>query len=120
MDQPRHFPDRDRLNVLAAVIMLAFALSRFVQLPVQDWSVQLPCLYLTIQINVYTIVALLVAGLTASGADWLLRDHPALKERNTFQHWLLPALTAWVVGIPLFQLPFGFTWWIVFVIGGPC
>lgn len=118
MIRPRNLPDVDRLSVLAATILLAYALARFVNLPIRDLSVQLPGIYLAMQINMRTVVALLVAGLTASGADWLLRDHPAIKGQGTYQYWLLPSLTAWVIGVSLNQLSLGVIWWVVFAIGG--
>ena len=118
MVKTRNMPDADRISVLAATIMLAFTLTRFIEFPATDLSIQLPGLFLPLQINIYTVVAFLTAGLTASGADWLLRDHPALKGQRTFQHWILPALTAWVVGIPLFQFPLGLMWWVIFAVGG--
>lgn len=118
MDKSRNLPDANRLSMLAATILLAYALARFVDLPARDLAIQLPGIYLAIQVNVRTAVALLVAGLTATGADWLLRQHPAIHNQSTFEHWLLPALTAWVIGIPMFQLPLGPLWWISFAIGG--
>lgn len=118
MLKPRHFPESDRLSVLAATILLAYASARFVDLPSWDPGVQLPGIYLSIEINVRTVVALLVAGLTATGAEWLLRDHPSLGNSSTLQHWLLPALTAWVIGVPLYRLPLGPQWLASFAIGG--
>lgn len=118
MAQQRNLPDADRLSVLSATILLAYASTRFVDLPTRELDVQLPGIYLAVELNFRTVVTLLVAGLTASGADWLLRDHPALKGRKTLQHWLLPALTAWLIGIPLYSLPFGLQWVISFAIGG--
>ena len=41
----------------------------------------------------------LTAGLAATGMDWLLRSHPALHKRPTFQWWILPTLTTFVVGV---------------------
>lgn len=118
MLRPRYLPNPDRLSVLAAMILLAYALTRFIDLPAREIAVQLPGFYLAYQINVRTIVALLAAGLTATGADWMLQEHPALKNKGTFEHWLLPALTAWVIGLPLYQLPNGPLWWAGFLIGG--
>jgi hypothetical protein len=119
VSRPRNLPDANRLSVLAATILLAYALARFVDLPVRELSLQLPGVYLSVEINMRTFVALLVAGLTATGADWLLRDHPAMQSRkSTLEHWLLPALTAWVIGLPLFQLPPGLLWWTGFALGG--
>jgi hypothetical protein len=106
------------LSVLAATLLLAYTITHFIVFPGRDLELQLPGIFLSVQINVKTLVGLIAAGLTASGADWLLRDHPALQGRSTVQHWLLPALTAWVIGIPLLQLPLSLTWWGVFTIGG--
>ncbi|MEJ2598034.1 MAG: hypothetical protein P8Z00_06845 [Anaerolineales bacterium] len=114
----RYLPDPERLSTLAAMILLAYALARFINLPLGNFSVQLPGMYLALQINLRTFLTFLVASLTAAGADWLLRDHPALKEKNTLEHWLLPALTAWVIGLPLFQIPLGPIWWAGFALGG--
>ena len=34
------------------------------------------------------------------------------------QHCILPAVTAWVIGLPIFQLPLGYLWWLWFLVGG--
>ena len=117
-ERSRNLPDADRLSALTAIILLAYVLGRFVDLPTRDLIVQLLGLFLSIPINMRTAVAILAAGLMASGADWLLRDHPAFRDGRTFQHWILPALTASVIGFPLYQLSMGPLWWAVFAIGG--
>lgn len=113
-----YLPSADKLSVLAAIILLAYALTPFVDLPARDLSIELPFFFISIEFNIQTLVAFLVAGLTASGADWLLRDHPEIGDKPTFQHWLLPSLTSLVIGVPLFQLPFGLMWWAFFAVGG--
>jgi hypothetical protein len=118
IEQRRHLPDRERLSMLAATILLAIALARFIRLPGWDLAVQLPGIYLSVVVNVQVVVTFVVAGLTAMGADWLLRDHPVIRRRRTLEHWLLPALTAWVIGLPLFQLPLSPVWWVGFALGG--
>ncbi len=75
-ERHRHLPDADRLSILVGTILLAFALAHFIRLPVRQLSIQLPGFYLLINFGVQELVALLVALLTATGADWLLRDHP--------------------------------------------
>lgn len=117
MLKSHYLPDPNRLSVLAATILLAYGLTNFVTLPEKTVSIQLPGIFLVFQLNIRTLIVLIAAGLTASGTDWLLRDHPALKG-STLEHLILPALTAWVIGIPLFQLPFGLAWWGVFAMGG--
>jgi hypothetical protein len=118
LDSHRYLPDANRLSVLAATIFLAYALSRYINLPERQLALQLPGIYLAVQIDVHMLVALLVAGLTATGTNWLLRDHPAIGKRHPLEHLLLPTLTAWVIALPLFQLPSGALWWITFSLGG--
>jgi len=114
----RHLPEADRLSILAAIILLAYALVSFVQLPAREISLQLPGVYLAMELNVHTITALLVAALTASGADWLLRTHPNIREHRSFEHLFLPALTAWTIGVPLSQISGAPQWWLGFFGGG--
>lgn len=106
-----NFPDADRLSVVAAVIMLAYALNRFMEIPTRLLELQLPGLYLEFEINDSILTALLVAGLAAAGTDWLLRDHPGRNNQRVLPHTLLPAVTALVIGIPLNQMTFGISWW---------
>jgi len=65
-----HLPNADRLSVLAATILLAYASTRFVQLPSREVGIQLPGIYLAVNVNIRAIVALLVGGLTASGLNF--------------------------------------------------
>jgi Protein of unknown function (DUF5656) len=114
----RHLPDADKLSVLSAIILLAYVIARFVDVPLDEVTIQLPGLFLNFEISIRTVIALLVAGLAASGAEWLMRQHPRLRDQKTFEHWMLPAITAWVIGVPLIQLPLGFQWWLWFIVGG--
>jgi len=118
MLKPSHLPQVDRLSFLAATILLAYAVARSIALPAREVAVQLPGIYLSVMVNVRTVVAFLVAGLTATGADMLFRDHPSYKRKNALEHWLLPALTAWVIGVPLYNLPLGPQWLASFAVGG--
>ena len=118
IESHRHLPSSDRLSLVAATILLAYALGRLIQLPVLNLATQLPGLYLAVNINVQSVVAFVMAGLTAAGADWLLREHPALRGKNTIEHWFLPAMTAMAVGLPLFQIPLSPVWWVGFALGG--
>jgi hypothetical protein len=47
-----------------------------------------------------------------------LRDHPALGRKKTIGHWWVPALTAWTLAVPLYQLPVGPQWLASFGAGG--
>ena len=116
--RPSQFPDLNRLSFLGAVILLAYALARNVDLPERVFNLQLPGIFLAPRVNTGTLVSLLVAALTITGAHWLLQDHPALRKKNALEHWLLPGLTAWVIELPLSQLPLNPLWWAGFALGG--
>lgn len=118
MSRSGQLPRAERLSVLSGVILLAYATSRFIDLPLREVSIQLPGFFLAIDINLQIIVTFLVAGLTATGADFLVREHPHLSGRRTLEHWLLPALTAGVLAVPLYRMPIGVAWILSFAIGG--
>jgi len=113
-----YLPNIDQISTISATILLAYTLERFFSFPNRELSTQLPGIYINITLNIQTLVALLIAGLTASGTNWLLRSHPTNKKKNTVEHWLLPAMTALVIAIPLFQVPQRLIWWIGFAAGG--
>jgi hypothetical protein len=118
MEEHQHLPDANRLSVLASTILLAYALIPFVNIPGRDITINLPGIVLYFQVSFATVVSLLVAVLAAVGTDWLLQGHPHLGKRNTIQHWILPALTTWVIGVPLNTLHGSLEWWAVFAFGG--
>ncbi|MGE5373669.1 MAG: hypothetical protein ACM3XO_01335 [Bacteroidota bacterium] len=118
MDERRYLPNSDRLGVLTSTILLALALSHVIQAPEFNMQLQLPGFFLLLPLNMSTAMRLLTAGLAATGMDWLIRSHPALRNRATFQWWILPTLTTFVVGVPLSILPYGAPWWTGFALGG--
>lgn len=97
---------------------MAFLFTPYVSLPAIDLTLSISGIVLPVQLNFRTLVSVLVAAMTATGADWLVRDHQAFHGRLTVQHWLLPALTAWVIGSVLFTVPFSPLWWAAFAVGG--
>jgi hypothetical protein len=116
--EKRYLPNINRISILASSILLAYTLAGFISFPALDYAIQLPGIFLEFQINAQMIITLFVAGLTATGADWLVREHPSFQEKFSIQHWLLPALVAWVLGLILFQQPFSLLWWLLFAVGG--
>ena len=108
-------PDRDRLSVLTAVILLAYALTRFIEFPSRTVGISLFGSPLSIQLNGRLLLLLLVAGLISTGSDALFRIHPALRNRPdaiTPIHWILPGISALVLGALLNRAPDGLAWWI--------
>ena len=118
MHEQKYLPDSNRVGVLTSTVLMAFALIRLIRAPDFNLEVQLPGFFLTLPLNISTAMSLLTAGLTATGMDWLLRGHPSLNNRVTFQWWFLPTLTTFVIGVPLSILPDGTAWWIGFGISG--
>jgi len=119
MEQPvSNLPDINRLSVLAATVLLTYAVTPFVQLPVREAQLQLPGIFVSFTLGFSTLNALLAALLAGLGSDWLLRAHPRYQAARGASHWLLPALTALVIGVPLNNLEVGLAWWAVFAFGG--
>lgn len=118
MDERSYLPDSDRVGVLTATVLLAFALTHLIQAPEFNLEIQLPGFFLLIPLNLYTAMSVLTAGLTATGMDWLLHSHPSLNGRPTYQWWLLPTLTTFVIGVPLSILPGGVAWGVGFAVAG--
>jgi hypothetical protein len=118
MSEQRYLPDADRVGVLTSTVLLAFALTRLIQAPEFNVAIQLPGFFLLVPLNLTTAMSLLTAGLTATGMDWLLRGHPSLESRPTYQWWLLPTLTTFMIGVPLSILPDGTAWWVGFAVAG--
>jgi hypothetical protein len=116
--EKKNLPNINRISVLSAAILLAYTVAGFITLPERDLTIQLPRILTGFNLNAEQLIAFLVAGLTATGADWLVREHPSFQERNSIQHWLLPSLTAWAIGSILYQQPFSILWWIIFAVGG--
>jgi len=117
MEERPNLPDADRLSILVASILLAYVLASFINLGGDQLGLQLPGFFFSIDLSVQSVVRLLVAVLAAVGADWLIRSHPDLGGQTTIQHWMLPALTAWVIGVPLSSIEPGPGWWGVLGFG---
>jgi hypothetical protein len=118
MSEHRYLPDSNRLSVLTAVILLAYALTRLIALPPITVQTNLLGVGMAFRISSSAVVSFLVAGLTATGMDWLLRSHPLFHQKNTLEHWILPALTAWIIGVSIYSLADAPLWWLAFLFGG--
>lgn len=118
MNEKYRLPNQERLSVVLATILLGFALSQFIQKPESGSLLSVVGILIPINFNISTLITIAVAGMTATGTDWLLRDHPGLQGKSTVPHLLLPAITAWVQSVILNNMaetPFK---WIAFLVGG--
>jgi hypothetical protein len=117
-ESQQNFPDSNRLSVLIAAILLAYALAALLPSEPVVINLNLLGLQFALQINTNIWAGLLAAGLASTGMDWLLRGHPRYAQMESIQHLIVPALTALVIGVPLYNLEPGPAWWLSFVIGG--
>ena len=117
-DEHSHMPDANRLSVLIATILLAYAMAHLIETQRNTLNFNILGLVFSLPVNLNVAATLIASGLTAAGMDWLLRGHPHFNSGNTIQHWILPSLTAFVLGVPLYNLPFGPAWWLSFGLGG--
>jgi hypothetical protein len=118
VNEHQYLPDREKLSILAATILLANTLTRFLDISSSTVTLQIFGVLFPISINLNMVILLLNLGITASGTQWLIQSHPGLKNQRTYQHWFVPAFTSWVVSFPISQLPFGFTWLASLFFGG--
>lgn len=117
MNEQSHFtPDPNRIGLLTSTVLLTLALANLVPSQGFNLEVQLPGFLFALPLNIATLMNVLTAGLAATGMDWLLRGHPSLNGRSTFQWWLLPTLTTFVLSVLLSTLPDGPAWWIGFLV----
>lgn len=112
-----YLPSADRIGVLIASVLLAFALTRVVQSPSFTITLELPGFYFALPLTLGTFMTILAAALTAAGMDWLTRFHPALGPKTNIEHLMLPTITTFVIGAPLSLLPNGTIWWAGFAFG---
>ncbi len=117
MEEHQHLPDLDRLSVIIAAILLAYALTPFVSIQENDIVIRLPFIVFYFTLSFSTIVSIFVAALAGAGSAWMLNTHPHFSG-NPIRHSVLPALIAWVIGIPLGNMALGIQWWAVFGLGG--
>jgi hypothetical protein len=109
-----YLPSTNRIGMLIASVLLAFALTRLIQSPRFTLTITLPGFYFAYPLTLGTAITVLAAALTATGMDWLTRDHPALGKKPNIEHLMLPTLTTFVIGAPLALLSNETAWWIGF------
>jgi hypothetical protein len=111
--------DANRFSVVMAVILLAYSIAPFVKIPNRELNMQLPGFLFLLRVDYSGLVSILAAGLGATGMAWLLQNRAdELKNGKDIEHLLLPALTAWAIGVPLGALEINLQWWAVFIFGG--
>jgi hypothetical protein len=115
MHPPRPFPSRDQLSVVTAVIVLAYVLARFLNLPARLLATTLFGSTLGFELTGPFLMLVFAAALISAGSELLIRAHPQFAgrpARRTVIHWILPGATALVLGAALNHMPANQTWWL--------
>lgn len=101
--------------MLTAVILLAYALTRLVEVPGRALATNLLGSALGIELNGPVLMMILVAALISTGSDTLIRSHPSLAAKpgyRTVIHWIVPGAAALGLGAILNRAPDGPLWWL--------
>lgn len=114
-------PDIDRLSVVTATIMLAFAMTQLISLPIQQFSFSVFGIVVDYLLDFSTVMIAFTVLLAAAGTEWLIQSHPE-KSRYTsrweyIRHWIVPVLTSLVIGVALNAFIGRLIWWVVYVLG---
>lgn len=121
MQHRKALPDINRLSIVAAVIMLAFALTRLISFPAQDISFQFLGILVEFSLDFNGVITILTAVLSAAGMEWLLQSHPQRKKLKygwfAIRHWIVPILTALVIGVALENFAGSDLWLATFILG---
>ncbi|GAB4525930.1 MAG: hypothetical protein Fur0018_10910 [Anaerolineales bacterium] len=118
MKRAAYLPSTDAVSTITATILLAYSLAHYIRLPQQAFTLQFAGVVVPITLNITTLTGLLVSGLVMGGMETLLRAHPVQPKRGTFINWLLPFLSAWVLGVTLNLLQDSRFWWVGVAAGG--
>jgi len=121
MSERQSLPDINRLSIVSAAIMLAFALTQIVSFPAQRISFSIFGILLAIFLDFSTVITVFTAVLAAAGMDWLIRSHPEKEKYSSMtlysRHWVVPILTTFVIGVVLNSFAGGPYWWIIYGLG---
>ena len=114
-------PDINRLSIVLATIMLAFALTLVVSFPASAVSINLLGIVLEFSLNFGSLTILLTGLLAAAGMEWLLQSqlivYPQGHPLANVRHWIVPVLTTFVIGVTLENFRGEVFWWVAFFLG---
>ena len=121
MRASQSLPDINRLSIISAVIMLAFALTQVASFPAQMISFSIFGIVLEFLLDFGTVITLFTAVLAAVGVDWLIQSHPEKERQHAIlensRHWLIPIFTTLVIGVVLNSFAGGPYWWVIYGLG---
>jgi hypothetical protein len=114
-------PDINRLSIVTATIMLAFALTQLVSFPAQDYVFSVLGIVIVFYLDFSFVIIVFCVFLAGAGMEWLIQSHPEKDRYQSrwayFRHWIVPVLTSIVIGVTLNTFAGGLIWWAVYMLG---
>jgi hypothetical protein len=110
----------NRIFTLLALVAIAPVLLLVVDLPVQNIALNVFNAPLSLSFSNDTLLITLVPALTIAGVDWVLREHPLVREgamRYLFPFWMAPGVAAIALSVLLTRAE-GWTLWLVTLLTG--
>lgn len=108
----------NRLSALIALILLTYALIRFIALPSLSLNFSILGLLFQFQFDTRFFMLTLASILAAAGAEWLIRSHPGSRKRSKLGHLLIPGLAALGAGAIITRLALGWSLVVGFLLAG--
>jgi hypothetical protein len=110
----------NRIFTLLALLAIAPALLLVVDIPVRNVTLDVFNAPLALSLSNDTLLLTLIPALTIAGVDWVLREHPLVREgvlRYLFPFWMAPGVAAIALSVLLVRAE-GWTLWIVTLLIG--
>ena len=96
---------RDRASVLIWVVLMGLAAQRLLALPTIVVAGGVLGSPVAITVTTNTVLALILAGLAASGAEAIVRAHPLSHSGESGPHWLAWGVPVALIGVAVLLLP---------------
>ncbi len=113
--------DRDRLGVITGALLLALALSRFLQMPARPLNLARLGLDVVLSVSSGALIAGIVAGMAVAGMISLIYSHPRARQEpvdHSIMYTIVPTLWACALAFALPQLENPVLWAAALLVGG--
>ncbi len=107
----------EQLNRIIAIMLLTFTFAQLFTLPSREISFQFAGVYFSFGLNLKNIFALLNVVIVTTGSFTIFNQR-AKRRRISLVHAILPALTTWMISIPLFATTLNLLWWVELILFG--
>ena len=107
----------ERLSTIIAIILITFTLAQLFPLPGRLVTFQFAGIYFEFNLDLNNVFALINVGIVTTGS-YTIFNQRAKRRRISLVHAILPALTTWMISIPLFATRLNLLWWVELILFG--